>query len=58
MSQLFASGGQSIGASTPVFPMNAQDWFPLELTAVVKNSFIMEAEAIKASIKYIIRDIV
>ena len=38
--------------------MNAQDWFPLELTAVVKNSFIMEAEAIKASIKYIIRDIV
>ena len=34
MSQLFASGGQSIGvsASTSVFPMNIQDWFPLGLT--------------------------
>ena len=30
MSQLFASGGQSIGvsASTSVLPMNSQDWFP------------------------------
>ena len=34
MSQLFASGGQNIGvsASTSVFPMNTQDWFPLEWT--------------------------
>ena len=34
MSQLFASGGQSIGASASasVLPMNIQDWFPLELT--------------------------
>ena len=34
MSQLFASGGQSIGvsASTSVRPMNIQDWFPLEWT--------------------------
>ena len=34
MSQLFASGGQSIGvsASTSVPPMNIQDWFPLEWT--------------------------
>ena len=34
MSQLFASGGQSIGvlASTPVLPMNTQDWSPLGLT--------------------------
>ena len=32
MSQLFASGGQSTGisASTSVFPMNIQDWSPLE----------------------------
>ena len=32
MSQLFTSGGQSIGvsASTSVLPMNIQDWFPLE----------------------------
>ena len=31
MSQLFASGGQSIGvlASTSVLPMNSQYWFPL-----------------------------
>ena len=32
MSQLFASGGQSIGASASVFPMNIQDWFALGLT--------------------------
>ena len=34
MRWLFASGGQSIGASTsaPVLPMNIQGWFPLELT--------------------------
>ena len=34
MSQLFASGGQSIGvsASTLVLPMNTQDWSPLERT--------------------------
>ena len=34
MSQLSASGGQSIGASasTSVLPMNIQDWFPLGLT--------------------------
>ena len=34
MSQLFASGGQSIGisASTSVLSMNTQDWSPLEWT--------------------------
>ena len=34
MSQLFASGGQSIGvsASTSVLPVNTQDWFPLGWT--------------------------
>ena len=33
-SELFASGGQSIGASAaaPVLPMNIQDWFPLGWT--------------------------
>ena len=30
MSQFFASGGQSIGVSASVLPMNIQDWFPLE----------------------------
>ena len=32
MSQLFASGGQSIGASTSIILMNIQDWFPLGWT--------------------------
>jgi len=37
MSQLFASGDQSIGASTStsVLPMNIQDWFPLGLTGLI-----------------------
>ena len=32
MSQFFASGGQSIGISASVLPMNIQDWFPLGWT--------------------------
>ena len=37
MSLLFASGGQSIGASASakVLPMNIQDWFPLGLTGLI-----------------------
>ena len=37
MSQLFASGGHSIGvsASTSVLPMNIQGWFPLGLTGLI-----------------------
>ena len=40
MSQLFASGGQNIGASASasVLPMNTQDWFPLGLTGVTQCS--------------------
>ena len=36
-SQLFASGGQSIGASASasVLPMNIQGWFPLRLTGLI-----------------------
>ena len=36
-SQLFASGGQSIGASASasVLPMNIQDWFPLGLAGLI-----------------------
>ena len=33
MSRFFASGGQSVGASLSVLPMNIQSWFPLGLTA-------------------------
>ena len=32
MSQLFISGGQSIGASASVLPMTIQNWFPLGLS--------------------------
>ena len=37
MSQLFASGGQSIGVSvsTSVLPMNTQDWSPLGWTGCI-----------------------
>ena len=37
MSRLFASGGQSIGASSlaTVLPMNIQGWFPLRFTGLV-----------------------
>ena len=36
-SQLFASGGQSIGtsASASVLPVHIKDWFPLGLTALI-----------------------
>ena len=39
VSQLFASGGQSIGvsASTSVFPMNTQDWSPLGWTGWISS---------------------
>ena len=33
VSQFFASGDQSIGASASVLPMNSQGWFPLGLTS-------------------------
>ena len=33
VSQFFASGGQSIGVSASVLPMNIQDWFPLGWTS-------------------------
>jgi len=35
MSWLFASSGQSIGASASVLPMNIQGWFPLGLTDLI-----------------------
>ena len=34
ISQLFTLGGQSIGASASLLPMNIQDWFPLELSGL------------------------
>ena len=35
MSQFFTSGGQSIGTSASVLPVNIQDWFPLGLTGLI-----------------------
>ena len=35
ISWLFASGGQNIGASAAVLPMNIQGWSPLELTGLI-----------------------
>ena len=39
MSQVFASGGQSIGASALVLPMSIQGWFPLGLTGLISFLF-------------------
>ena len=41
MSQLFASGGQGIGASASasVLPMNILDWFPLGWTGLISLPF-------------------
>ena len=35
VSQFFASGGQSIGASASILSMNIQDWFPLGWTDLI-----------------------
>ena len=35
VSQYFASGGQSFGASASVLPMTIQDWFPLGWTGFI-----------------------
>ena len=37
MSWLFNSGGQSIGPSASVLPMNIQDWFLLGLTGLISS---------------------
>ena len=56
MCRLFASGSQSIGASTSVLPMNIQDWFPLALTGLIslqsKGTFksLLQHHSSKASI--------
>ena len=37
VSWLFASGGQSIGASASVFPMTLQGWFSFRLTVLIPS---------------------
>ena len=61
MSHLFASGGQSTGASASalVLPMNIQDWFPLRVTVwspcyprdSQKSSSKSQFENIKSSVQ-------
>ena len=53
MSQLFASGSQSIGApaSTSVLPMNIQDWFPLGW----KEFFRLDILAIQGTLKSLLQ---
>ena len=50
MSQLFISGGQSIGvsASVSVLPMNIQDWFPESVQGTLKS--FLQHHSSKASI--------
>ena len=50
MSQLFTSGGQSIGvsASTSVLPKNIQDWFPLEWTGWIS----LKSKTLKSLLQY------
>ena len=57
MSQFFASGGQSIGASASasVLPMNIQYWFPLGLTGLISLQFkglssLLQHHSLKVSI--------
>ena len=58
ISQLFASGDQSIGASTlaTVLPMNIQSWFPLGLTGLISFAVqetlkgLLQHHSLKASI--------
>ena len=54
MSWLFASGGQSIGAtaSASVLPMNIQGWFPLGLTGLIylQSKSLLQDHNLKTSI--------
>ena len=52
MSQFFASGGQSIGASASasVLPMNIHDWFPLGWTGWISFKSLVQHHSSKPSI--------
>ena len=66
MSQLFTSGGQSIGASASVLLVNIKDWFPLGLTGwislqskglsrVFSNSTVQKHQFFGAQLSFIIQ---
>ena len=50
INQMFASDGQSIGASasTSVLPMNIQDWFPLGLTGLIS----LQSKTVKSLLQH------
>ena len=55
VSWLFTSGGQSIGASASLLPMNTQDWFPLGWTGWISLQSmgllrVFQHHSLKASI--------
>ena len=65
VSQLFTSGGRSIGvsASAPVLPMNSQDWFPLgwtgwislqskELSRILSNTTVQKNQFFSAQLSF------
>ena len=39
VNQFFTSGGQNMGASASVLPMNTHSWFPLRLTGLISFQF-------------------
>ena len=49
MSLFFASGGQSIGTSASVLPMNIQGWFPLRLTGLISLTGLSPRNAQESS---------
>ena len=50
MSWLFSSGGQSIGASASVLPMNIQGWFPVLLKCLISHKSLLQHHNLKALI--------
>ena len=48
ISWLFTSGGQSIGASTTILPMNVQSWFPLGLIGLIS----LQSKGLKSFLQY------
>ena len=64
MNQFFSSGGQSVGVSASVLPMNIQDWFPLGwpdwislqskgLPRIFSNTTVQKRQFFGAQLSYI-----
>ena len=53
MSQLFASGGQSVGASASVLPMNIQGCFPWFMNQPHKNPVAQMTQNERENMKFL-----